>query len=153
MTWRARVRTLGLLFCGAVGAYLLQVIVLSPLMVAMARWLRGVESVGLRLLVGVLLIDGGKLLGLLPAAFLLGRGSAFAPFTAAVLLVTLLLLLEAAVALVLGQTGWLYGSAALLALRGAMLVLVSWAVAAVLRRRHVYTEPRSNPSEDEGKPG
>lgn len=153
MTWRARVRTLGLLFCGAVGAYLLQVVLLSPLMVAMARWLRGVESLGLRLLVGVLLIDGGKLLGLLPAAFLLGRGSAFGPWTAATLLMLLLLSLEAAVALVLGQTGWLYGSAALLALRAAVSVLVVWAVAAVLRRRQVYTGPRSSQGDDEGTSG
>ena len=152
MTWRARVRTLGLLFCGAVGAYLLQVILLSPLMVAMARWLQGVESLWGRVLVGVLLIDGGKLLGLLPAAFLLGRGSAFAPTTAAIMLVSLLLLLEGAVALVLGQTGWLYSSAALLALRAAVIVLVTWAVTAVLRKRQVYTGPRSS-SGDEEKPG
>lgn len=135
MGWRGLARGVGLVFCAAVGAFLIDTIALAPLVIGTAKLLRGVESVAARLIVGALVIDGAKLAGLLPAAFLIGRGVALRPWNAAALLCCLTLGLHAITALILQQGAWLWGNASVLACRAAMAFLLTWACAAVIARR------------------
>ncbi|PID39145.1 MAG: hypothetical protein CSA65_05740 [Proteobacteria bacterium] len=123
------------MFCAAVGAFLIDIIALAPLVIATAKLLRSVESVAARLIVGALVIDGAKIASLLPAAFLIGRGVAMKPWTAAAMLVCSTLVLHAITAMILQQGGWLWGNASVLACRAAMAFLLTWACAAVMVRR------------------
>jgi hypothetical protein len=145
MGWRSLGRGVGLVFCAAIAAFLIDTIALAPLVVATAKLLRGVESVAARLIVGALVIDGSKIAGLLPAAFLIARGMTLAPWNAAALLVCLTLGLHAITAMILQQGAWLWGNVTVLACRVAMAFLLTWACAAVITRRRQKPSPK--PSE------
>ncbi len=143
MTWRSTTRGVALVFSAAIGVFLLDIILLSPLVIAVASALRGVESIALRLVIGALAIDGAKIFTLLPAAFLIGRGVSLSPWTTAGLLVTLTLAFHAITALILQQGAWLWGTAVIVALRLAFAFLLMWATAAVIARRQRSDVPET----------
>ena len=133
--WRARARSWSLLFCAAVGAFLVNAIVVSRLAVWVGNAARGVESVFLRLVLGFVALDLAKLIGLAPAAWLLGPGLALHPTAAAAGLVLLTFGFEAAVAFILQQDPWLLREPAVLAGRAAAAALLVWILALLIRRR------------------
>ncbi|MCK5801010.1 MAG: hypothetical protein KAI47_27670 [Deltaproteobacteria bacterium] len=144
MTWRSTTRGVALVFSAAIGVFLLDVILLSPLVIAVASALRGVESIALRLVIGALAIDGAKIFTLLPAAFLIGRGVSLSPWTAAGLLVAFILAFHAITTLILQQGAWLWGTAVIVAIRLAFAFLLMWATAAVIARRQRGDVPKAS---------
>ena len=142
MRWRQTGHALGLLFSAALLSYVLSVLAARLVGLPLAHLARGWESTVARVLLGVLALEGTRLVVLLGAAFLLGPSIALRPTIAATTLVLLTYLFDALVALVLGQLPWLFGTPAVLLCRAAAAALGVWLCALVFRRRSPAPGPR-----------
>jgi hypothetical protein len=135
MNWRRPAHDWSLIFCAAVGAYLISVLVATRL----SLWLAGVagswESTVARVALGVVALDLSKLPGLLLAAVVIGASLRASPWLSASGLVLLIYLLDAAVTALLDQVDWLYAEPVILLCRLAAAAVLAWVTMLVLRRR------------------
>lgn len=126
---RAVAHSISLLFFAAFFAFLLEMALAGKLAVVLARQVRNLESLGVRLLLGAL-VDATKLIALLPAAFVVRRAQVFAPTVAALVLVMLTLLFELLVHAIVDQL-WLWTIPSLLLLRLGLMALLVWLLARI----------------------
>jgi len=131
--WKGAARSWSLLFFAVLGAYMLWLMVAAPLVVWIAG--RNIGSPVLRLLLGVLMVDLSKAIGLLPAAWLLGRDLDVRPIVGAVGMAVMFFGLEAAVGAGMPQGLWVWSRPPIVLCRLAVLFLLIWAVARLLRWR------------------
>lgn len=133
--WRQVAHDGGLLFCGAIGAYLLSMLVVRLVGVPLVQAIRDWQSLAARVVLGVLAQDLSRAPVLLAVALAI-RGSIHSPpLAAAAALVLLTYGFDLAVAAILGQLGPLYGSLAVVLCRLAAAALLTWLTFLVFRRR------------------
>jgi len=130
--WLKAARNAAVLLLGSIGAYLLGSLTISWLAFQVSRAVRHLEPAWLQALLGVLLLDIGKLIGLLPAAWVIRRAVTLSPWPAAAVLVVLCFMLELAMMAVIGQAGWVLSEPTLMATRAATGAALVWPVARVL---------------------
>ena len=133
--WRRTAHDAGLIFCAAVGSYLLSVLAATRLSLWLSGAARDWESAAGRVALGVLALDLSKLPGLLLAALLLGSSLGARPWIAAFGLVALTYLFELIVSAILEQTAWLLGPGAVLLCRAGAAALLVALTTLVLRWR------------------
>lgn len=125
-------RTAALLFFGALAAYLIGLFALSRLALAASAW---ADGPALKLVIGVLVLDAGKLVGLLPVAWVCARYVSLRPAIAAPLLVGTHYALELLVMLLIQQAAWTWSPPWVALIRGALLLLLIVPVFKVLALR------------------
>jgi uncharacterized membrane protein YdcZ (DUF606 family) len=141
--WRRSAHDWSLIFCAAVGTYLISILLATRLSLWLSDAARDWESAAGRVALGVVALELSKLPGLLLAALLLGRALTTRPFAAALGLVVMTYGFEVIVSAILDQTAWLLGPAAVLACRAVAAALLVLLTALVLRRRRrVPTHPQ-----------
>jgi hypothetical protein len=133
--WRRSARDWSLIFCAAVGTYLISVLLATRLSLWLSDAARDWESAAGRVALGLVALDLSKLPGLLLAALILGRALTTKPWAAALGLVAMTFGFEVIIAAILDQTAWLLGPAAVLACRAAAAALLVLLTTLVLRRR------------------
>ena len=133
--WGSAARTAALILLASTGAYLLSLVSVSWLAYRVARGLQDLSHPWLKLLLGVVLLDLGKLVGLLPAAWLIARRIALRPILAAAALVLLCFAIELAVMATIGQADWVLQTPAILATRCCVAALMVWPVHRMLAHR------------------
>ena len=141
MSWRRRAHEWGIIFCSAFGVYLLATLLAARVAPWVAGAIRGWDSLAGRIVVGIVALDLTRAPVLLLAAWVAGRSLTTSPRGAAVTIVLLTYLFELAVALILGQAGWLFLEPAVLLCRLAAAALLVWLTAWTLKRRR-RTPPR-----------
>ncbi|MBW2733025.1 MAG: hypothetical protein JRH20_11590 [Deltaproteobacteria bacterium] len=152
MSWTEKGRNASLLFFASVGTYLLCVMISAALVPRVALWMRGSDSLALRILMGALTTDLSKLITLVPISLLLARRVPWSPMTTASALVGLTYTFDLALSALLLQR-WLFEDPAVWATRGAIVALSIWICGRVIarwRRRHRPNEAPSNPERKEG---
>lgn len=131
-------RDLALIFCGALGAYLISLVVMARLGILVLGAARGSDSTWLKLALGMVALDLGKVPGLLLVGWAMARATRLAPWGNALGLVLLVYVFDVAVSVLLQQAGWLWAEPAVLACRVAaaagMVALLAW-LTRWLRRR------------------
>lgn len=143
MSWRRQAHDLGLVFCGALGTYLVSIIVARALGGALADAVRSWESAAARVALAVLAIDLSRAPALLAVAWLVGPTIQLRPLPAALGLVLLTYLFDLLMAAVLGQLAPLFGNLPVLLCRAAAAALLVWLTALVIRRRQRQRPPRA----------
>ena len=133
--WRQIAHDTGLLFCGAIMAYLLSVLVVRLVGVPLAWAIRDWQSLAARVALGVLALDLSRAPVLAVVAWAIGRSTRVPPLTAAVTLVLLTYGFDVAVTAILGQLGPLFGSVPVALCRAAAAALLVWPTFLVFRRR------------------
>ncbi|MBK6847295.1 MAG: hypothetical protein IPG96_07035 [Proteobacteria bacterium] len=135
MNLRLLAREASLLLFGTLAAYLVHATLAGRLLGWAAR--RGVEQLSpwLQLALGALALDGSKLLGLLPVAWVVGPLLVARPWVAATLLVLACFALELAVNAVLQQVGGLWTPWPLALIRVADAAALVWPLGVLLRQR------------------
>lgn len=142
MNWRRPAHDWSLIFCAAVGAYLLSVLVATRLSLWLAGAARSWESPAARVALGVVGLDLSKLPGLLLAAVVIGSSLKARPWISSIGLVLMIYLIDAVVTALLGQIGWLYAEPVILLCRLAAAAALTWVTMLVLKRRQ---RPRASP--------
>lgn len=135
MSVRSLARSSALVFFAAIGAYLLYAAVEAWLAPRAAAYTAELSSTVVRAVVAVAAVDLSKLVGLAPAAWLLGTWLSARPYVTAVALVLTLFGIETAVLCALGQVRGLWTPSLVpiaRAVSAAVLVLVT---ARIVRRR------------------
>ncbi len=140
MSWRRRAHDIGLVFSGALGSYLVSIVVARALAVLVAGAIRSWESAAARVVLAVVALDLSRAPALLAVAWLVGSTIQLRPLSAALGLVLLTYVFDLLVAAVLGQLTALFGNLAVLLCRAAAAALLVWVTALVIRRRQ--REPR-----------
>lgn len=135
MDLRQRARDLSLLLCGALGAYLLSVVVTARLGVWLAGLVRHSPTAWDRVALGLVALDLGKLPGLIAAAWLLARATKLPAWGNALGLTLGTYALDVAVSSMLQQWAWLWWSPGVMACRVAAAALLVWLLIMVTRRR------------------
>jgi hypothetical protein len=123
-------RAISLLFFAAIFAFIVNTLVIAQLTARVADLARAIDSLWVRLLLGALLLDLSKLVGLLPAAFVVRRTQTLPPLLAAMLFVLLSLAMELAVHVAIGQM-WLWTIPGLLAARASLFAVMIWIISRV----------------------
>jgi len=132
---RQRVHDLSLVFVGALGVYLLSVLLAGRLAPLAAAALRESSSLAGRVLLGALVEGVSRLPWLLIAAAALASATRLSTRVLAVSLLCFCFALDAAVIAVLGQAGWMLLDPLILGCRVAVHVLLGVAVALLVARR------------------
>jgi hypothetical protein len=135
MNWRRPAHDWSLIFCAAVGTYLLSVLVATRLGLWLADMARSWESQVGRVALGVVGLDLSKLPGLLLAAVVIGSSLRASPWLSSIGLVAMVYLIDLVVSALLGQAGWLYAEPVTLLCRLAAAAVLAWVTMLVLRRR------------------
>jgi len=133
--WRQSGHDVGLLFCGAIAAYLISVLVARLVGVPVAIAIRHWQSLAARVALGVVVVDLSRAPALLAVAWAIGTAVRFPPLASALALVLLTSLLDLAVVLILGQAGPLFGTLPVVLCRLAAAALLVWVTSLVFRRR------------------
>lgn len=133
----AAARAAALVFCAAAGAYLLNIAATSHLAFWIGQKAEDLSNPLLRLLIGLVVLDLSKIVGLLPAAWLLRRVTGARPVLVAAALVVLCFGFELAVMLIIQPAQdawqwWLFWVARICA--ATVLVWPVWRVIATGRR-------------------
>lgn len=123
-TLRQWARDVGLIFCGAVAAYLLSVLLVARLGPMLSGFVEGAESRWLHVFAGVLAMDVGKAPGLLLVAYVLARAVRIGPVVTAAGLTLGTYSFDILISLLLGQFRWLWGHWAVATVRSTMVVLL-----------------------------
>lgn len=135
MRWRQFARTASLIVIGAAGAYLLVTVLVSRAALLVVDASRQIKTPFIRLALGVAVVDLSKLLGLLPAAWLLRNQLQIRPTVAASALVVLCFAVEALVASLVQAGGWLWAGPIVLIARLIAAAVLVYVVTLVLSRR------------------
>lgn len=117
----ALVRAGALLLFGGLAAYLIALLAWGRLALWISRLAIGPTE---KMLLGVLILDLGKLIGLLPVAWLIGIQRPLRPTLAAPILVGLHFLFELLVMSMVEQARWIWSPAWIAATRGSVLLLL-----------------------------
>jgi hypothetical protein len=132
---RDKARQVSLLFFGAVGAFLITLLVAAPIM-RLVMWFSGTWSTPtLRVIVGAAALDLVKALGLLSAAWLIGPMLRLRSTIAAIVLVVLTYSLDLGLLMLIQQAHASLSNPVVLLTRGAMLALLVLVTREALRRR------------------
>lgn len=146
MSWKIKGRSVSLLFFAAVGVYLICIIISATLAPRVALWLRGSDSLTLRILMGALVTDVSKLIALLPAALLLATSVPWRPMQLATGLVGLTYGFDLLLSVLLMQR-WLFAEPTIWVTRAAVAALSVWLCGGLIARRRRGAEPP--PPEDD----
>jgi hypothetical protein len=135
MSLRRAARDGSLIFCGAVGAYLVSAVLAARLALGLSAVLEASPSVVLRVAVGAVTLDLSKALGLLAAAWFLGPRVGLPPLAGALGLVALTYAVEAGITTLLQQASWLLFEPWIVLCRVALAGLLVMGARWILRRR------------------
>lgn len=134
MSWRRKGRSGSLLFFTAVAVYLVCVIISAALVPRVALWMRGSDSIALRILMGALATDLSKLVALVPASLLLARSVPWRPMSSAAALVGLTYTFDLILSVLLLQW-WLFETPTVWATRATIVALSIWICGKAIARR------------------
>ncbi len=134
-------RDISLIFCGALGAYLVSLVVMANVAVPLLPVARSTDAAWVKVALGLVALDLGKVPGLLLVGWLLARATRLTPLSAAMGLVLLVYALDVAVSVLLQQAGWLWAEPLVLVCRLAA-VGCSVALLTALTRRLRRPRPR-----------
>ena len=127
-------RDLSLIFCGALGAYLISLVVVARLSVPMLGVARGTDAAWIKVALGMVALDLGKLPGLLLVGWLLARATRLRPLFYALCLVSVVYAFDVIVSTLLQQAAWLWAEPAVLACRVAAAAGLVGMLVALTRR-------------------
>ena len=131
---RVGVRTANLVLMAALLAYAIAVALSGFLGRLTVPQIERLHSVALRVLLGLLVWDAGKVLGVALGAAALGRLSDITPRAGGIALTTLTYVLDLGVALLLGHARGPWTRPEALLGRAAVAVLIGWMAIGILRR-------------------
>lgn len=124
-----------LLFCGAVGSYLISVVLAARLSMWLAEVIRSSPSALARVGLGVVALDLSKAPGLLLVTLVLATAVTLGPRAFALGLILMVYAMELIITLMLGQAAWLFGEPIVLVCRVLAAALLGGMVILILRRR------------------
>ena len=123
-------RDLSLIFCGALGAYLISLVVMARLGILLLGAARGSESTWIKMALGMVALDLGKVPGLLLVGWGMARATRLSSWGNALGLVLMVYGFDVIVSALLQQAAWLWAEPAVLACRVAsaagLVVLLEW---------------------------
>ncbi len=131
--FRRHAREWSLVFSGAVGAYLLSIIVTARLSLLLSDAVLGLASTWARVALGMLALDLGKIPGVLLASWLLALISRLSPLAIALGLVLTAYGFDLGVTLLLKQASWLWGHPMVLLCRILAAALQVWLAVLTVR--------------------
>ena len=132
-------RDISLIFCGALGAYLISLVVMARLSVPLTSVAQTTDSAWIKVALGMVALDLGKAPGLLLVGWLLARATRLSPLSFALGLVLVVYAFVVAVSSLLQQAAWLWAEPLVLVCRLAAVVAMVATLAGLTgwRRRTV----------------
>ena len=137
-------RDISLIFCGALGAYLISLVVMARLGIPLTSVARTTDSVWIKVALGMVALDLGKVPGLLLVGWLLARATRLSPLGFALGLVLVVYAFDVAVSSLLQQAAWLWAEPLVLVCRvAAVVAMVAMLVGLTRRRRRTVGSEES----------
>lgn len=127
-------RDLSLIFCGALGAYLVSLVVMARVSVPLLPVARSTDAAWVKLALGMVALDLGKVPGLLLVGWLLARATRLTPLASSMGLVLLVYVFDVAVSSLLQQAAWLWTEPLVLVCRLAAVACFVALLTALTRR-------------------
>ncbi len=126
-----------LLFCGAVGTYLLSIILAARLSLWLAEVIRSSPSPVARIGLGMVALELSKAPGLIIVTWVLATAVTLGPRSFTLGLILIVYAFELIMALMLGQAAWLFGEPVVLLCRVLAAALLGWMVILIIRRQRM----------------
>jgi len=115
-----RARDISLIFCGALGAYLLSLVVMARLGLLLLDAARASDAAWVKVALGMVALDLGKVPGLLLVGWVMARATRLPTYGNAIGLVLVVYAFDVGVSALLQQAAWLWAEPAVLGCRVAV---------------------------------